>query len=313
MEKAQEKVDFIIGREIEIGGIYKGIVASVKEYGAFVEFNGGQQGLLHISELVSDLVSIGQELSLMCIGQDVRGNIKLSLKAASSLPGSDRRNADVKDSVTPTKPTHNVWTSVENVSNCQEMPSSIFGESSIGKDEDQADTAMHSLPSILIRSAAECDAQESLSDQCFSKKTDKTVKSSTISKSSLSSRKKLTNPVPLKQNSNKKEVEDNSEDENGHSATSHSSVAKNANYTLKGSHAGGASAKSLRLGDRLTVKVYQIRAHGLVLELGGGIRGMYRFEGNGKRDFKVGEELRVQCSSFSSKGIPVMSLLDDML
>lgn len=214
----------------------------------------------------------------MCIGQDVRGNIKLSLKAASSQPGSDRRNADVKDSVTPTKPTHNVWTSVENVSNCQEMPSSIFGELSIGKDEDQADTAMHSLPSILIRSAAECDAQESLSDQCFSKKTDKTVKSSTISSSSLSSRKKLTNPVPLKRNSNKKELEDNSEGENGHSATSHSSVVKNANYTLKGSHAGGVSATSLRLGDRLTVKVYQIRAHGLVLELGGGIRGMYRFE-----------------------------------
>lgn len=45
------QVDFIIGREIEIGGIYKGIVTSVKEYGAFVEFNGGQQGLLHISEL----------------------------------------------------------------------------------------------------------------------------------------------------------------------------------------------------------------------------------------------------------------------
>lgn len=45
------QVDFILGREIEIGGIYKGTVASVKEYGAFVEFNGGQQGLLHISEL----------------------------------------------------------------------------------------------------------------------------------------------------------------------------------------------------------------------------------------------------------------------
>ncbi|KAF8399732.1 hypothetical protein HHK36_015603 [Tetracentron sinense] len=51
MEKVQEKVDFIIGREIEVGGIYKGVVASIKEYGAFVEFNGGQQGLLHISEL----------------------------------------------------------------------------------------------------------------------------------------------------------------------------------------------------------------------------------------------------------------------
>nr|GMD01162.1 polyribonucleotide nucleotidyltransferase 2, mitochondrial [Ipomoea batatas] len=51
MEKVQEKVDFIIGREIEVGGVYKGVVTSVKEYGAFVEFNGGQQGLLHISEL----------------------------------------------------------------------------------------------------------------------------------------------------------------------------------------------------------------------------------------------------------------------
>lgn len=45
------QVDFIIGREIEVGGIYKGIVTSIKEYGAFVEFNGGQQGLLHVSEL----------------------------------------------------------------------------------------------------------------------------------------------------------------------------------------------------------------------------------------------------------------------
>lgn len=48
---AGSQVEFIVGREIEVGGIYKGIVTSIKEYGAFVEFNGGQQGLLHISEL----------------------------------------------------------------------------------------------------------------------------------------------------------------------------------------------------------------------------------------------------------------------
>ena len=40
-----------MGREIEVGRTYKGIVSKIKEYGAFVEFNGGQQGLLHISEL----------------------------------------------------------------------------------------------------------------------------------------------------------------------------------------------------------------------------------------------------------------------
>ncbi|KAF8645972.1 hypothetical protein HU200_066065 [Digitaria exilis] len=51
MDKAIEKVEFLVGREIEVGRTYKGIVSSIKEYGAFVEFNGGQQGLLHISEL----------------------------------------------------------------------------------------------------------------------------------------------------------------------------------------------------------------------------------------------------------------------
>lgn len=51
------QVDFIVGREIEIGGIYKGVVSSIKEYGAFVEFNGGQQGLLHISELSHEPVN----------------------------------------------------------------------------------------------------------------------------------------------------------------------------------------------------------------------------------------------------------------
>ena len=45
-----------MGREIEKGGVYKGIVTSIKEYGAFVEFNGGQQGLLHISELAHNPV-----------------------------------------------------------------------------------------------------------------------------------------------------------------------------------------------------------------------------------------------------------------
>lgn len=45
------QIEFVLGREIEKGGLYKGIVTSIKEYGAFVEFNGGQQGILHISEL----------------------------------------------------------------------------------------------------------------------------------------------------------------------------------------------------------------------------------------------------------------------
>lgn len=52
------QVEFLVGREIEVGRVYKGVVYSIKEYGAFVEFNGGQHGLLHISELSHEAVSL---------------------------------------------------------------------------------------------------------------------------------------------------------------------------------------------------------------------------------------------------------------
>ncbi|KAK7266060.1 hypothetical protein RIF29_18700 [Crotalaria pallida] len=71
------------------------------------------------------------------------------------------------------------------------------------------------------------------------------------------------------------------------------------------------TAKDLKLGTKVTAKVYQIRAHGLILDLGGGLPGMYRFEENSNRDYKVADEIRVLCSSFNSKGIPALSLVDD--
>ncbi|WJX65274.1 polyribonucleotide nucleotidyltransferase [Trifolium repens] len=70
------------------------------------------------------------------------------------------------------------------------------------------------------------------------------------------------------------------------------------------------SAKDLKLGTKVNAKVYQICEPGLVLDLDG-IRGMYHFKENDKKDFKIGDEMRVVCSSFSSKGIPVMSDVDD--
>lgn len=45
------QIDFLVGRPVELGKVYKGVIASIKEYGAFVEFSGGKQGLLHKSEL----------------------------------------------------------------------------------------------------------------------------------------------------------------------------------------------------------------------------------------------------------------------
>jgi polyribonucleotide nucleotidyltransferase len=75
--------------EAEIGKIYRGRVVTVKEFGAFVEFLPGKDGLVHISELANvrvknteDIVKIGDEIQVKCLGVDEKGRVRLSRKAA---------------------------------------------------------------------------------------------------------------------------------------------------------------------------------------------------------------------------------------
>lgn len=286
MDKVQEKIDFIIGREIEVGGIYKGIVTSIKEYGAFVEFNGGQQGLLHISELshepvsrVSDVVSSGQQLSVMCIGQDVRGNIKLSLKA--TVPRPKKKSCNVDDGFTTTNSA-----SVGDVSDSQADQSSTE-EPLVTKDEaGEVKPSTSSNSRFLIRSAAECDEQET---------------SASLSQGDAGSASTSSSPSFL--------IRSAAEcDEEEKSAGLSEEISKTLSSQKNKKAVAGSSlkAKDLKLGTEVNAKVYQIRARGLVLDLGGGLKGMYRFENDDKRNFEIGDELRVQCCSFTAKGVPVM-------
>jgi polyribonucleotide nucleotidyltransferase len=75
--------------EAEIGKIYRGRVVTVKEFGAFVEFLPGKDGLVHISELANfrvkkteDIVKVGDEITVKCLGVDEKGRVRLSRKAA---------------------------------------------------------------------------------------------------------------------------------------------------------------------------------------------------------------------------------------
>ena len=75
--------------EAEIGKIYRGKVVTIKEFGAFVEFLPGKDGLVHISELANfrvkqteDIVKMGDEIWVKCLGVDEKGRVKLSRKAA---------------------------------------------------------------------------------------------------------------------------------------------------------------------------------------------------------------------------------------
>ena len=85
-DAAVERVRAITA-EAEIGKIYRGRVASIVDYGAFVNILPGKDGLLHISQIaeerverVSDYLKEGQEVDVVCLDTDQRGRIKLSMK-----------------------------------------------------------------------------------------------------------------------------------------------------------------------------------------------------------------------------------------
>jgi len=90
LDKAVAMVEAII-EEPEIGRIYDARVVKLMDFGAFVEFLPGQEGLVHVSELsgkyiknVEDAVKEGQEVKVKLIGIDDRGRVKLSIKQAVS-------------------------------------------------------------------------------------------------------------------------------------------------------------------------------------------------------------------------------------
>ncbi|MGD0253063.1 MAG: polyribonucleotide nucleotidyltransferase [Verrucomicrobiota bacterium] len=83
--------DAIMGMtaEAEPGKIYRGKVVTIKEFGAFVEFLPGKDGLVHISELANfrvkkteDIVKVGDEITVKCLGVDEKGRVRLSRRAA---------------------------------------------------------------------------------------------------------------------------------------------------------------------------------------------------------------------------------------
>src|SRR5690606_29812381 len=95
--QAQAALDWIksIVAEPEIGEIYSGKVVKVVDFGAFVNFLGPRDGLVHISELarervasVTDVVKEGDIVKVKCIGMD-RGKVKLSMKRVNQETGED--------------------------------------------------------------------------------------------------------------------------------------------------------------------------------------------------------------------------------
>ena len=86
MEEAKKMIE-IIATDFEQGQIFTGRVISIKEFGAFVEFAPGKEGMVHISKIckerinrVEDVLTLGDKVTVICLGKDKMGRMSLSIK-----------------------------------------------------------------------------------------------------------------------------------------------------------------------------------------------------------------------------------------
>ncbi len=110
IEMAKERIHMIVD-EPEVGEIYKGKVVKIVDFGAFVNFFGPKDGLVHISQLsnertsqVTDIVSEDEEVYVKLIGFDDRGKARLSMKGLDQKTGLEvNDDTSTEDDVKPKK------------------------------------------------------------------------------------------------------------------------------------------------------------------------------------------------------------------
>ncbi len=95
IDKALERIHGLTS-EPEVGQIYKGKVVKIMDFGAFVNFFGAKDGLVHISQLtqgrpetVGEVVKEGQEVYVKLLGFDDRGKVRLSMKIVDQATGQE--------------------------------------------------------------------------------------------------------------------------------------------------------------------------------------------------------------------------------
>ena len=86
MDKAKKMIETIV-TDFEEGMIFEGKVISIKEFGAFIEFAPGKEGMVHISKIsnerinhVEDVLTLGDNVKVVCLGKDKMGRISFSIK-----------------------------------------------------------------------------------------------------------------------------------------------------------------------------------------------------------------------------------------
>ena len=97
MEEAKKMINIIV-TDFEEGQVLDGVVVSIKEFGAFLEFAPGKEAMVHISKIanrridrVEDVLNIGDKVRAVCLGKDRMGRISFSIKDAAKAGRSSER------------------------------------------------------------------------------------------------------------------------------------------------------------------------------------------------------------------------------
>jgi polyribonucleotide nucleotidyltransferase len=102
IEKARDLISAIV-EEPEVGRIYKGKVVKIMDFGAFVNFFGKRDGLVHVSQMTferganpKDIVKEGQEVKVKLMGFDDRGKVRLSMKVVDQETGQEIKREEAQ-------------------------------------------------------------------------------------------------------------------------------------------------------------------------------------------------------------------------
>ena len=86
MARAKQLIEIIV-TDFEAGQVLEGKVVSIKEFGAFLEFAPGKEGMVHISKIskerikqVEDVLTLGDVVKVVCLGKDKMGRLSFSMK-----------------------------------------------------------------------------------------------------------------------------------------------------------------------------------------------------------------------------------------
>ncbi|MCO5551038.1 hypothetical protein L7F22_004534 [Adiantum nelumboides] len=330
-DQAIEMVDSAVGKEIEIGNIYNGFVTQIRDFGAIVEVDGGHEGLLHISELshqrvahVTDAVMLGQKLSVMCIGRDAKGNLKLSLKATMpmSTAGNYRESSPMVKVVE-----HSITTaSIANATaatkiECEVIKSKVVPEQSVRVplafeetetvSQKQGHVKLEHQKSAPVRVPLAFEETETVSQKQGHVK--------------LEHQKSAPVGVPLafEETETVSQKQGHVKLEHQKSAELHEVSPRAAVSTLEGNKEAKLESKrsddvmidsskkiQVNVGGEYEATVHQVRQMGAVLKLHNGELGKLFFDKETvKSSFSSGSQLIVRCVNIDHRGKPVFSLL----